>query len=163
MPTPRPDVSLACSRVLCPSLNIAATSCSRAPGSEADVVAQRLTERQRRAQRESRSTETTKTKKNLLLFLTPYIIRSQADLQAIYERKIRERQEFVDHYFVFNDGECSVPVDYSRTRGLIAEMLRELKTIDAEKKLALDAQRKPEPGHPPRAPIGGKAMDGQES
>jgi len=100
-----------------------------------------------------RTNEKTKEKKNLLLFLTPYIIRSPADLRSIYERKIRERQEFVDRYFVFSDSEYEAPVDYSRTRGLLGEILKDLIEQDHDRKLALDAQRKPEVGHERRAPI----------
>ena len=36
---------------------------------------------------------------NLLLFLTPYIIRDQSDFRRIFERKMQERQEFLDRYF----------------------------------------------------------------
>ena len=39
--------------------------------------------------------QTTKTKSNLLLLLTPYVIRSPEDLRAIFERKMQERQEFL--------------------------------------------------------------------
>jgi general secretion pathway protein D len=101
-----------------------------------------------------RTTDKTKQKRNLLLFLTPYIIRSPADLRAIYERKMRERQEFVDRYFVFSDSEYEPPVDYSRTRGLLGEILKELTSIDDERKLAQDAEKKPELGHIPSAAIG---------
>jgi general secretion pathway protein D len=102
-----------------------------------------------------RTNSKTKTKKNLLLFLTPYIIRSPADLRAIYERKMRERQEFVDRYFVFTDKEYEAPVDYSRTRGLLGEMIKELVDMDVERKLAADAAAKPELGHEPQPPVGG--------
>ena len=68
-----------------------------------------------------------KIKKNLLLFLTPYIIRSPDDLRSIYERKMRERQEFLDRYFVFSDRDYEPPIDYSRTRGLVGEIMNELK------------------------------------
>jgi general secretion pathway protein D len=100
-----------------------------------------------------RTNEKQKEKKNLLLFMTPYIIRSPADLRSIYERKIRERQEFLDRYFVFSDSEYEAPVDYSRTRGLLGEILKDLLEQDNERKLALEAQRKPELGHAPRSPI----------
>ncbi|HYS79627.1 MAG TPA: type II secretion system secretin GspD [Anaeromyxobacteraceae bacterium] len=46
-----------------------------------------------------RDNVTTKTKTNLLLFLTPYIIRDQADYQRIYERKRREQQEFLEAFY----------------------------------------------------------------
>ena len=100
-----------------------------------------------------RTNEKQKEKKNLLLFMTPYIIRSPADLRSIYERKIRERQEFLDRYFVFSDSEYEAPVDYSRTRGLLGEILKDLLEQDQERKLALEAQRKPELGHSPHAPV----------
>ena len=52
----------------------------------------------------------TKQKTNLLLVLTPYIIREQDDLRAIFERKMQERQEFLDRYFVFSDEhDCEPP------------------------------------------------------
>jgi general secretion pathway protein D len=101
-----------------------------------------------------RTDEKKKVKKNLLLFLTPYILRSPSDLRAIYERKMRERQEFIDRYFVFSDSEYDVPVDYSRTRGLLGEILGELTLQDHDRKLALEAQRKPEIGHFPSEAIG---------
>jgi general secretion pathway protein D len=110
-----------------------------------------------------RSTEKSKVKKNLLLFLTPYVIRSPADLRAIYERKMRERQEFVDRYFVFSDGEYEAPVDYSRTRGLLGEMFKEIAQLDAERKTAAEDAVKTEPGHDPKPPIGiAPALRGSE-
>jgi general secretion pathway protein D len=101
-----------------------------------------------------RTDEKTKNKKNLLLFLTPYIIRSPADLRSIYERKMRERQEFLDRYFVFADSQYEPPVDYSRTRGLLGEIMKELAEQDNERKLAAAAAKKPELGHDPRSPVG---------
>jgi len=101
-----------------------------------------------------RTNNKTKQKRNMLLFLTPYIIRSPDDLRAIYERKMRERQEFVDRYFVFSDSEYEPDTDYSRTRGLLGEILQELAQMDVERKLAIEAQQKPEVGHDPQPPIG---------
>ncbi|HKU44057.1 MAG TPA: secretin N-terminal domain-containing protein, partial [Polyangiales bacterium] len=101
-----------------------------------------------------RSTEKSKVKKNLLLFLTPYVIRSPADLRSIYERKMRERQEFLDRYFVFSDAEYETPIDYSRTRGLLGEMFKEIASLDSERKAAADAAVRTEPGHSPKPPIG---------
>jgi general secretion pathway protein D len=101
-----------------------------------------------------RSSQKQKIKKNLLLFLTPYIIRSPADLRAIYERKMRERQEFLDRYFVFGDSDYEPPMDYSRTRGLIGEMLVELGLLDDKRKLLADAASKTEMGHAAKAAVG---------
>ncbi|MCD6311326.1 MAG: type II secretion system secretin GspD, partial [Elusimicrobia bacterium] len=46
-----------------------------------------------------RSSERKLTKTNLLLLLTPYIIRSQEDFRKIFERKMRERQEFIENFY----------------------------------------------------------------
>src|SRR5207302_16624 len=46
-----------------------------------------------------REEERHKIKTNLLLFLTPYIIRDQSDFQRIFERKLRERQQFVEEFY----------------------------------------------------------------
>jgi general secretion pathway protein D len=101
-----------------------------------------------------RTTDKSKTKKNLLLFLTPYIIRTPDDLRAIYERKMRERQEFLDRYFVFSDSSYEAPIDYSRTRGLVSEIMRQLDDLAAENKLMAEAAAKPIPTHEPRTAVG---------
>jgi general secretion pathway protein D len=101
-----------------------------------------------------RSTSKRKVKKNLLLFLTPYIIRSPADLRFIYERKMRERQEFLDRYFVFGDPDYEPPIDYSRTRGLLGEMMAELTLIDEQKVLIEQAAARPLLTHKPSSPVG---------
>jgi general secretion pathway protein D len=63
-----------------------------------------------------------KKKSNLLLILTPYIVREQADLRKIFERKMQERQEFLDRYFVFGNNEWVPPRDYSRANGLVEDI-----------------------------------------
>ncbi len=100
-----------------------------------------------------RRTTTSKRKTNLLLILTPYIIRAPEDLRNIYERKMRERQDFIDRYFVF-EGDYEPPVDYSRTRGLLAEISNEFNDRDQEQLLAdeLEARRPLE--HAPKPPVG---------
>lgn len=99
---------------------------------------------------ERRTTE----RRNLLLFLTPYIIRSPDDLRSIFERKMRERQEFLDRYFVFGDHEYTPPFDYSRTRGLVLEIFNELEDVDEERALAAELESRPPPEHTARPPIG---------
>lgn len=101
-----------------------------------------------------RETSRRKVKKNLLLFLTPYIIRSPADLRAIYERKMRERQEFLDRYFVFSGRDYEPPLDYSRTRGLVGEILVELQNIEDERRLLEEAASRPELLHIPQRAVG---------
>lgn len=55
-------------------------------------------------------------KTNLLLFLTPYVIRDQSDFRRIFERKMKERQEFVARFFGSSD-EYAANIDYERKRG----------------------------------------------
>lgn len=93
-------------------------------------------------------------KNNLLLFLTPYIIRDMRDLRAIYERKMRERQEFLDRYFVFGDQDYEPPVDYSRTRGLVSEIINELNEMARDEELEAALAAEPPPEHVPREPVG---------
>ena len=45
----------------------------------------------------------------MILVLTPYVIREQRDLRTIFERKMRERQEFLDRYFVFSGTDWKPP------------------------------------------------------
>ncbi|MDP3213152.1 MAG: type II secretion system secretin GspD, partial [Deltaproteobacteria bacterium] len=78
-----------------------------------------------------RNTTRSTQRSNLLLILTPYVIRDQSDLRRIFERKMRERQEFLDRYFVFGDQDYEPTRDYSRTNGLVEEIrqsIRELRT-----------------------------------
>jgi general secretion pathway protein D len=101
-----------------------------------------------------RKTEKTRKKTNLLLFLTPYIIRDAADLRAIFERKMRERQEFIDRHFVFAQDDYRPAIDYSRTRGAVSEIIRELDVMDFEAALVAAAAAEPVREHLPSAPVG---------
>jgi general secretion pathway protein D len=83
-----------------------------------------------------RKTTNTMQKSNLVLVLTPYIIREQADLRKVFERKMQERQEFLDRYFVFSDNsEYKPPRDYSRTNGLLEDIRQSYMSIEERKKL----------------------------
>jgi general secretion pathway protein D len=80
-----------------------------------------------------RKTTTLKKKTNLLLILTPHVIRDQADLRRIFERKMQERQEFLDRYFVFSGQEWSPPKDWSRTSGLVEEIRKSFREIEEDR------------------------------
>jgi general secretion pathway protein D len=83
-----------------------------------------------------RSRRTSKQKSNLILVLTPYIIREQADLRTVFERKMQERQEFLDHYFVFSDqNEYNPPKDYSRTNGLLEDVRQSFIELAEQRRL----------------------------
>jgi general secretion pathway protein D len=64
-----------------------------------------------------------KTKTNLLLFLTPYIIRDQADYRRIFERKMAERAEFVKRFYG-DEASYEAPIDYDRKPGPLSRLRR---------------------------------------
>ena len=64
-----------------------------------------------------------KVKTNLLLFLTPYIIRDQGDFRRIFERKMKERQQFVEQFYGQVPG-YDVAIDFSRKMGPVGRMTR---------------------------------------
>jgi general secretion pathway protein D len=70
-----------------------------------------------------RSETTKKTKTNLLLFLTPYIIRDQGDYRRIFERKMAERAEFVKRFYGEETG-YQAEVDYSKKLGPLSRVRR---------------------------------------
>jgi len=62
-------------------------------------------------------------KQDLLIVITPYIIRDSSDLRRIYERREAERQELLQRATLFSDaGSYDPHVDYSRKRGLLEEI-----------------------------------------
>jgi general secretion pathway protein D len=101
-----------------------------------------------------RQTSSDLQKANLILVLTPYIIREQSDLRTLFERKMQERQEFLDRYFVFNeDQEYSAPHDWARTNGLLEDIRQAYLSIEEQR--ALDEITKPKgvKGHEPSQPL----------
>jgi general secretion pathway protein D len=90
-----------------------------------------------------RNTKNEKRKTNLLLILTPYVIRDQNDLRTVFERKMQERQEFLDRYFVFSDQTpYEPPLDYSRTNGLVEDIRQTYLNFSA--RLRLDEETRPQ-------------------
>ena len=104
-----------------------------------------------------RKTKNSFEKRNLVLILTPYIIREQSDLRTVFERKMQERQEYLDRYFVFSDSnEYEPPKDYTRTNGLIEDIRQSYLNVEERKRL--DELTRPrelkrhEPGEPLEMP-----------
>lgn len=73
-------------------------------------------------------------KSNLVLVLTPYIIRDSNDLRRIFERKMQERQELMDRETIFAHDGWKPPRDWSRTRGLLADMRQASRTVDERRR-----------------------------
>jgi general secretion pathway protein D len=71
-------------------------------------------------------------KMNLLIMLTPYIIKDNLDLDRIASRKQREYQEFAGSLRTL-DGQAYLPrIDYERKRGLVEEINRTVQDIEAD-------------------------------
>jgi general secretion pathway protein D len=110
-----------------------------------------------------RQSQSQNQKSNLLLVLTPYIIRDQDDLRAVFERKMQERQEFLDRYFVFNeDNAWTPPRDYSRANGLVEDIRQSMIKMDEKERLERDtlAKHGPRTHETPAQPIPLPALGG---
>jgi general secretion pathway protein D len=95
-------------------------------------------------------TQTEKT--NLLLILTPYVIQSQEDLRKVFTRKMQERQEFLDRYFVFN-GDWQPPRDYARANGLVEEIRQAFADMAEVRRLELEGMPSDAKTHQPTEPL----------
>ncbi len=82
-----------------------------------------------------KTTKTIKEKSNLLIFLTPYIIRDQDDLRRIFRRKLRERREFLERYTAFKDEDLDAVIDYRHKRGLLEEINKVAWSAEEEDKM----------------------------
>ncbi|MDC0714852.1 type II secretion system secretin GspD [Stigmatella sp. ncwal1] len=119
-----------------------------------------------------RDTTRRKTKTNLLLFLTPYIIRNQSDFRTIFERKMKERQQFVEQFYGQVPG-YDVAIDFSRKPGPLSRMnqtvLREqLKAENggpggAGERVITPAGESPAPKPTSPAPQGGQAPEAPQA
>jgi general secretion pathway protein D len=62
-----------------------------------------------------------KTKTNLLLFLTPYVIDGPEDFRRIFERKMKERKEFMERFY--GEGpEYEAFIDFRKRHGPLADI-----------------------------------------
>jgi general secretion pathway protein D len=80
-------------------------------------------------------------KRNLLVVITPYIIRDQADLRRVFKRKLEEREEFLRRYGALRQRENLEKIDYGSKRGLLAEIDRVAREAVSEAALAKEAGR----------------------
>jgi general secretion pathway protein D len=85
-----------------------------------------------------------KRKGNLLILLTPYVVKDQMELQEIRERKERERVEYVRSFSNLNDARFAPKIDYHRKRGFLEEMNRTILSVerDTQELRSLDNLRK---------------------
>jgi general secretion pathway protein D len=92
-------------------------------------------------------------KRNLVLVMTPYIIRNQQDLRTVFERKMQERQEYLDRYFVFSDSDYKPPKDWSRTNGLVEDIRQSYFALDERKRLDEITKPRDVKTHDPQRPL----------
>ncbi|HEX7839863.1 MAG TPA: type II secretion system secretin GspD [Kofleriaceae bacterium] len=78
-------------------------------------------------------TSKTKHKTNLIIMLTPYIIKDQLDLEQIRQRKLRQNDEFFRSMVRLDSMSFAPGQDYRRKRGLIEEINRAVLEVDAER------------------------------
>ena len=77
-------------------------------------------------------TKRTKTRSNVLILLTPYIIKDQLDLQRILDRKGREHDEFVASFHALDHMPYVPKIDYRKKRGLVEEINRSIQSVEEE-------------------------------
>jgi general secretion pathway protein D len=76
--------------------------------------------------------QTSKKKTNLLVLLTPYIVKNQMDIEQIVERRVREQREFMRTFSTFATHRYRPEIDYRRKRGLVEEINRRALRIEEE-------------------------------
>jgi len=79
-----------------------------------------------------KSTRKIKRKKNLVILLTPYIVKDQLDIQRIRERKVREYDEYTQSFVALDRMKYEPRLDYGRKRGLVEEIHRTLVDVDED-------------------------------
>lgn len=79
-----------------------------------------------------RSTKKQKRKANMVILLTPYIVRDQADIEAIRNRRMKQTEEFVRSFSTLDGMKYQPRIDYQRKRGLIEEINRAVQTVEED-------------------------------
>lgn len=80
-------------------------------------------------------TNATKEKANLLILLTPYLVRDSLDMQEIVERNTRHRNEYLRAYSNIDLAKYLPRIDYRRKRGLLEEINRTVEGVEREAKM----------------------------
>lgn len=82
-----------------------------------------------------RHTVDSKIKTDLVLVLTPYIIRDEEDMRRIVEQRMEERQELLDHQALFSDRPWR-EAPFERARGILGAM----RAVDRSNALARERE-----------------------
>ncbi len=86
-----------------------------------------------------KTTSKQRSRTNLLIMLTPYIIKDQRELQAIQRRKMHQHDEFARSTSALDRMKFEPEIDYARKRGLLEDI--NLAVLDAERDAAARAER----------------------
>jgi general secretion pathway protein D len=81
-----------------------------------------------------RSTTKKIVKTNLIIALTPYVINDQSDLRRVLEKKMKERREFIERFGGQERPSFDASIDYRRKRGMLEEINRAAREVEAEEK-----------------------------
>ena len=71
-------------------------------------------------------------KTDLLVMLTPYIIRDSMDLEQIRQKRMREQNEFMGSMKALDGMKLDRKVDYARKRGVIEEINRTVQDVEED-------------------------------
>ncbi|MBU1243928.1 type II secretion system secretin GspD [Myxococcota bacterium] len=80
-------------------------------------------------------------KTNLLIFITPYIIRDESDLRRIFMEKVKLRKEFIEKYSSFRDQDFEADINYKHKHGFFEDINRTAHRMEEEiiqRKKAMD-------------------------
>jgi general secretion pathway protein D len=99
-----------------------------------------------------RHTNDAKEKTDLVLVLTPYIIRDQEDMRRIVERRMEERQELLDHQALFSDRPWREP-PFEKARGLLGAIRHTGEALEDERAREEALLPRPPKVHEPSEPI----------
>jgi general secretion pathway protein D len=101
-----------------------------------------------------RSSKDVSNKANLVLVLTPHIVRDEDDMVRIFDKRMQERQQFLDHYFLFRD-DRGPPAGFGpeHGRGMLAEMRAAARAVEDERKVEPPAVEGTVASHDPHPPL----------
>jgi general secretion pathway protein D len=89
-------------------------------------------------------------KQDLLIILTPNVIRTADDLRRIHRKREDERREFMERWSAFKDEAVyEAHVDYRRKRGLLEEINQTAKAAELEAAAVRKAERTLRPADGP--------------
>lgn len=88
-----------------------------------------------------RSSKKSKIKSNLLVLLTPYVLSNAAEARRLTRRKLHERDTFLHSFKSLRKRKFEAKVDYSKKRGLLAEMDVAVQASEAQAKTLEELQR----------------------